>query len=206
MVIGVHCSGWGGDVPSLILPEILSLASKVNVPVQYEVMYRDSDGDVIRFSIEKGKLIKHVNGKKQVGGRNKLDRSGVVTTVKFRAPYRIADQTGWGGNVPKSMLPTIFTLAQRAGVPVHEEVTYRDGDGDVIKFTIENGRLIKYVNGEKRVGGRDKLDRSGIVQSIKFRRPRRIADQTGWGGNVPGEILDSIFAMAKKTGVPVVAS
>lgn len=58
------------------------------------VKYEDGDGDHIMYQIEHGKLVKYVNGVKRVGGREKLDSTGVVTTIKFSAPLRIADQTG----------------------------------------------------------------------------------------------------------------
>eukprot|EP00928_Gymnodinium_smaydae_P043318 TRINITY_DN2904_c0_g1_i1.p1 TRINITY_DN2904_c0_g1~~TRINITY_DN2904_c0_g1_i1.p1 ORF type:complete len:662 (+),score=83.96 TRINITY_DN2904_c0_g1_i1:32-1987(+) len=80
------------------------------------------------------------------------------------------------------------------------EVAYHDGDGDDILITLENGQLIKYVNGSRKSGSRDS---SGIVTRIRWTRPLRIDDQYGWGGDVPNEqVLHQVANLADRAGIP----
>lgn len=86
------------------------------------------------------------------------------------------------------------------------EVEFMDNDGDHIAFKLENFKLVKYVNGIKKVG---RSDSSGIVTRLRLSGiPRgpwggRLDDQEGWGGLISAESLTSLRALAGRAGVPI---
>jgi hypothetical protein len=87
-------------------------------------------------------------------------------------------------------------------VSAKQSLKYVDTDGDRVKFTAENGKLVKYVNGKKggKFGWRN--DATGIVTSIEYTPPNIIRDQYGSGGECPSDLIPSIKQMAEQTGVP----
>ena len=64
------------------------------------IEHTDRDGDVVSFSLEGNTLIKRVNGMKQVGGGDRIDRTGIVKELRYRQghPADIRDQSGWGSD------------------------------------------------------------------------------------------------------------
>jgi hypothetical protein len=78
-------------------------------------------------------------------------------------------------------------------------IEYVDADGDMIKYKLESGKLIMYVNGSKQVG---KDDTSGIVTQIKFKAPDLVRDQYGWGSACSMDVIQKLKAMADRIGVP----
>jgi len=99
--------------------------------------YEDDDGDVIRFELQEGQLIKFVNGRRQCGDE---DLTGLVTELRWtpRSGWggNIFDQHGWGGGIPEPQLEPLRVLANRVGVehsiPDPEEaarIRAREGNG-----------------------------------------------------------------------------
>merc|ERR1711920_665500 len=66
-----------------------------------------------------------------------------------------------------------------------------------IRFVIEAGCLIKYVNGLKRVGGDDE---SGAVTHLRC-NGRHVTDQHGWGGYAPWDALPRLRILAEAAGI-----
>ena len=79
------------------------------------------------------------------------------------------------------------------------QVEYADTDGDRILFRVEDGEMIKHVNGQRRVG---RGDTSGRVTKLRFSAPARVSDQHGWGGNVPAATLPALKALATEANIP----
>ncbi|CAE8621229.1 unnamed protein product [Polarella glacialis] len=90
-------------------------------PETDQVQYTDSDGDLICFRLESGRLIKYVNGLRLCGAD---DSTGVITQLFVSGGLvgnRIDDQYSWGGGVPDVVLETLSALAERAGVLFHRQ-------------------------------------------------------------------------------------
>lgn len=71
---------------------------------------------------------------------------------------------------------------------------YRDKDGDLVKFVLnEQSQLIKYVNGKKKVGSKVG---TGIVTSLKIRAAGNkfdVRDQHGWGSkDYPHTVVEKL--------------
>jgi len=182
---------------------------KSHTPEQLKVVeYFDNDNDRIKFAIEKGKLIKHVNGKRKVG---KDDNTGVVTKLYFAPPRDVRDQFGWGGIVPAEKFSELVEIANLARVPHYlppRVLEFYDGDNDLIKFLIEGGKLFKYVNGNRRVGdGKNAYAGQVSILTIKTRsferQESRVEDQCGWGGTCCEDDVAQVSKMAKACGVQV---
>jgi len=86
--------------------------------------------------------------------------------------------------------------------PKDDEVSYADKDGDKIRYVLDR-RLIKYVNGVKKVGdGTGSVDSKGVVTRISYgAHSGRISDQHGWGGIIPKEHLPVLRRLADKAKV-----
>eukprot|EP00930_Biecheleria_cincta_P033833 TRINITY_DN23425_c0_g1_i1.p1 TRINITY_DN23425_c0_g1~~TRINITY_DN23425_c0_g1_i1.p1 ORF type:complete len:556 (+),score=66.38 TRINITY_DN23425_c0_g1_i1:114-1781(+) len=176
-----------------------------------QVEYVDADHDHIRFTIEGGKLRKYVNGQRKVGGKV---GDGIVTELHFNARSKfLSDQAGWGGVLPLIFLAPLRDLADKASVrhdlnaAVPEQaagasakaIQYMDNDEDHICFAVESGQLIKYVNGEKKAGGRVG---SGVVTRLRFdSRTKFLSDQAGWGGVLPLIYIAPLRGLADEAGV-----
>jgi len=86
--------------------------------------------------------------------------------------------------------------------PKDDEVSYTDKDGDKIRYVLDR-RLIKYVNGVKKVGdGTGSVGTKGVVTRISYGADSgRISDQHGWGGIIPEEHLPVLRRLADKAKV-----
>jgi len=73
-----------------------------------------------------------------------------------------------------------------------------DSDEDHICFRLEDGQLVKYVNGRRLCGG---SDHSGVVTRL-FCRGTHIDDQHHWGGRAPEDRLELLASLADRAGVP----
>jgi len=171
-----------------------------------DVEYEDEDGDVIKFCIEEGRLIKYVNGLRKVGEN---DTSGVVTKLYYSPPRLIEDQCYWGGNAPVSVFNDLAALADFARVRHYlppSYVEFYDSDDDLIKYAVENNNIVKYVNGQKRVG--DGKDTTGIVTKFyvynsKYDGYKRVEDQQHWGGDMSCNDLRDLYSMTQLYQIPV---
>mmetsp|Transcript_36579 Transcript_36579/g.117570 ORF Transcript_36579/g.117570 Transcript_36579/m.117570 type:complete len:822 (+) Transcript_36579:126-2591(+) len=105
-----------------------------------------------------------------------------------------ASEAGARVALPPDWLTSALGLKQAS-----DEVEYTDTDGDTICFRIEEGALIKYVNGERRVGSDD---RSGIVTRLRASHGLRVDDQGGWGGQTTREVMEQLAVLADRAGVP----
>eukprot|EP00039_Didymoeca_costata_P030452 m.29634 g.29634 ORF g.29634 m.29634 type:complete len:337 (+) comp8121_c0_seq1:202-1212(+) len=164
------------------------------------VSYDDHDGDNVSYTVENGQLIQRVNGQKRLGNDS---TTGIVTQLHFKPPRCIRDQFFGGGHAPKRLLKDIAKLADSVNVPhniVYDGCTIKfdDGDGDHIKFSLEGGELIQYVNGKRMLGNGST---TGKISHLQFYPPRTIRDQYGGGGLVPARLLDDIKIMAETAGV-----
>mmetsp|Transcript_12047 Transcript_12047/g.16699 ORF Transcript_12047/g.16699 Transcript_12047/m.16699 type:complete len:208 (+) Transcript_12047:433-1056(+) len=172
-----------------------------------DVEYEDHDGDMIKFCIEEGKLVKYVNGSRQVGEK---DTSGVVTKLYYTPPRRIEDQCYWGGDVPASLFKDLAALADFAKIPHYlppSYVEFYDADDDLVKFAVENNNIIKYVNGRKKVGD-GKADTSGIVTKLivcdsLLEGYKNVFDQEEWGGGMRNEDVRVLRSMAQIYQIPI---
>ena len=63
-----------------------------------------------------------------------------------------------------------------------DTICYTDKDGDRIAFVVEGGKLIKYVNDTRSVGGSDD---GGVITELRYKpgQPADVRDQHGWGSN-----------------------
>jgi hypothetical protein len=77
-----------------------------------------------------------------------------------------------------------------------------DEDGDSIILAVEDGKLIRYVNGRKLVGENDS---SGVVEKLTYQpsRPASVRDQYGWGSeDFPLKVVSELKVLADSLGVP----
>jgi serine/threonine protein kinase len=94
---------------------------------------------------------------------------------------------------------SFFQLANNAA---KASTGFVDEDGDSIKFVVEDGKLIRYVNSKKLVGENDS---TGIVEILTYQpsRPASVRDQYGWGSeDFPLKVVSELKALADSIGVP----
>lgn len=103
--------------------------------------------------------------------------------------------------------PWLAPLLGHRAVCSITEVEYLDNDGDRISFKLEDGQLIKYVNGHRHVG---RQDPTGVVQRLRLSPvgqagpwAARVEDQHGWGGSIPMQPLLQLQDLAVRAGVPI---
>lgn len=91
------------------------------------------------------------------------------------------------------------------GVRRIRAVQYTDGDGDTTRFSLENGQLIQYVNGQRKAG---EHDTSGVVTGLMWSAEGSregtegfIGDQYGWGAEIPAGHLEPLRRLADRAGV-----
>lgn len=80
--------------------------------------YTTNDGDTVKFAIECRKLVKYVNGQKQVGA---APNDGIVSmlTINTAAPYDVRDQYGSGSSdYPEKVVSWLRDVAPAVDVPV----------------------------------------------------------------------------------------
>lgn len=84
---------------------------------------------------------------------------------------------------------------------------YRDDDGDLMCFRLENGSLFEFCNGRRVAGMGNRADASGVVSRLKWSSTEKegwagaIADQYDAGGLIPFEAAAKLRALADKAGV-----
>mmetsp|Transcript_10975 Transcript_10975/g.24170 ORF Transcript_10975/g.24170 Transcript_10975/m.24170 type:complete len:860 (+) Transcript_10975:663-3242(+) len=144
---------------------------------QREVTYTDGDGDVISFKLEDGNLVKYVNGTPQVGG-NRRTSDGIVTELVCRGT-RVNDQHGWGGNVPREVLPQLSALADLAGVEHNLPSCISDvgrrrgqsgGSSSMSDPSDDDGAMRRYIVGSQSdsdLPSQSDSDSSSIVDSLR---------------------------------------
>jgi serine/threonine protein kinase len=95
-----------------------------------------------------------------------------------------------------------FSFSQPPNCGTQASAGFVDEDGDSIRFAVEDGKLIRYVNGRKLVGENDS---SGIVESLTYQpsRPASVRDQYGWGSeDFPLKVVSELRYLADSVGVP----
>jgi len=99
------------------------------------------------------------------------------------------------------ILSTTFSEKYRGNNmwPDKPQVTqYKDEVGDRIRFILEEGQLVKSVNGHRQCG----LDDStGVVRKLEWSPGNRVVDQYGCGGICPGHVLGSLHSMVELAGI-----
>lgn len=87
---------------------------------------------------------------------------------------------------------------------VHERICFTDKEGDLVEYVVENGKLIKYVNGVTKVGGRPN---DGVVTQLKWHRELAgwqdcVQDQNGaFSHDFPLDLVFRLRLMADRAGV-----
>jgi hypothetical protein len=122
--------------------KLAQAASRVDIQLPEGVLYTDDRGQIVRFDILDGKLLKAVNGAKQC---NADDASGIVTRLHWEEKEGwggiVTDQNGSGGAVPGAAIDTLLILAEKVGVP--HNIPNQQQDLDLQLATAVKGKAMQ---------------------------------------------------------------
>jgi len=118
------------------LPELVQMISLL-FQSQTDVTFRDTDGDWIRLTVEKGQINEYVN--------DELVHQSLNVFEVDQDSRTYTDDAGKGKFQAEEDLPKLVRLISMM-FQNRKEVKFQDTDGDWIRMVIEDGQINQYVN------------------------------------------------------------
>lgn len=157
--------------------DLHTLASMVGMLFRSEsaIEFQDADGDWIQIVVEDGLMNEYVNGELAYYGLTRFEideQARTYTDDAGQGEFKAGEDLG-------KLVHLVSILSHR-----EKEVKFQDGDGDWIRFVIENGQINQYVH--------DELVHQGLPRFEVDQRTRIYYDDAGQGSFKADEDLPTL--------------